>query len=167
MGGKPLALAGAVYRSVSNPYRSNGSSALAVLTITDPVRLEVGKSRQRNYFQPERAAIFERNVRNFVCVARGHGVTPIVSAIVCSPKAGSIGQVVERLNESVRSIATSLSVACADLAREGQWKAEAFLDDHRLRDCPDGLERKGRLMADCLIRQHIIDHLATKAAVRR
>jgi len=146
------------WRSVANPYRSAPGAELPDLTMTDPARLKVDEAEQRACFRPERIAIFARNVRNFIFVARGQSVLPILSTVLYRPEGEDFfAEVVEKMNESIRQTAVSLSVLCVDLAREMPSGPKAFVDACRLRDGPEGLERVGRIFADFLIRQGIME----------
>ena len=146
-------------RSIANPYRSNRAATLAQLTVADPERLSVDEAEMRRCFRPERLAPFARNVRNFIYVARGHGVAPILSTVVCNPQLGFLADVVGQINTRIREIADSHEVPCVDLAREMAWSAGAFVDDWHLRDCPEGLERKGKIFAEHLIRNRLVDQV--------
>jgi lysophospholipase L1-like esterase len=149
-------------RSVANPYRCNQEGALEQLTTRNPDRLKVDETEQRRCFRPERIAIFERNVRNFVYVARGQDVVPVLATITYSPQAGFLAEVIGQINESIRKTANALSVPCVDLAREMPWSAEAFEDASRPRDCPEGLERMARVVADVVIRQRIVEQAVAR-----
>lgn len=130
---------------------------LARRTLVDPDRLHLDEAQQRRCFRPERLDIFERNVRNFIYTARGHGVAPVLATVAYDPKAGFFGDVVGQINTRVRQIAQGFSVPLVDFAREMPWDAEAFVDRCHLRDGPKGLERKGQLFADSLIREKVIE----------
>jgi len=150
-------------RSISNPYRSGPAGGLSELTITVPARLKANEAEQRACFRPERTDVFARNVRNFVYVARGQRVTPILSTIAYRPdKEAFFAGVIEQINESIRKTAAILTVPCVDRAREMPWSAEAFVDTSRPRDCPEGLERMGRIFAEFLIRQGIVEQAIAK-----
>jgi len=151
-------------RTIANPYwsdrRPSQAEWLDRLTLTDPQRPAVDEAEQRHCFRPERIAVFARNVRNFVFVARGQGVVPVLATVVYAPQAGFFADVVGQINESLRKVATELSVPCVDLAREMPWSAEAFVDASQPRDGPEGLERAGRIFADELIRQKLVERAA-------
>jgi hypothetical protein len=149
-------------RSIANPFRRSPSADATALIVKDAARLRVDEAEQRRCFRPERIAIFERNVRNFVAVARGQGVTPILSTIVCGPQAGFFADVIALLNQNIRRTAALLAVPCVDLAREMPWSAEAFMDAAHPRDCPEGLERMGRIFADFLARQRMVEQAVAK-----
>jgi len=153
-------------RSIGSPYRRSPSATIEQLTLTDPARLRVNESEQRRCFRPERIAIFARNVRNFIYVARGHNVAPVLSTVVYGPSAGFIGEVIGQINDRLRETAKTLSVPCVDLAREMPWSAEAFVDNFHARDCPEGLEREAKIIADFLVQQKILDQALAKTEAR-
>jgi len=144
-------------RSIANPHRHSRPATIEDLTLTVPARLHVDEAEQRACFRPERIAIFTRNIRNFVYVARGQGVAPVLTTIAYQPQAGFFAQVIAQINESIRKTAATLSVPCVDLAREMPWSAEAFADACHPRDCPEGLERMGNIFADFLIQQKTVE----------
>jgi lysophospholipase L1-like esterase len=144
-------------RTIANPFRSNPKRYASALPITDPARLEVDDAERRRCFKPERINVFLRNVRNFAFVARGQGVTPVLSTTICGPEAGFQADVIGQMNERLRQTAASLSIPCVDLAGEMPWSAAAFEDNSQPRDCPEGLERMGRIVAEFLIRERIVE----------
>jgi len=150
------------HRSVGNPYRKNQRGELAQLTLTDPSRLGVSEEEQRRCFKVERIDIFARNVCNFIYVARGQGVEPVLSTVACNPKAGFFAEVVGMINDRIREIARAKSVVLVDFAREMPWNSKAFVDKCHLRDDAEGLERKGKIFARRLIESGLIDRIIEK-----
>jgi len=109
----------------------------------------------------ESADAFGRNVRTFLATARGNGVIPVV-ATESVGQWGVVQSVVPFCNERLREIAARESVALVDFAREMPWDSYAFFDPCHLRDRPEGLERKGRIFADALIRAGVIEQAAAR-----
>lgn len=147
-------------RTLGNPHRVNRNLELAQLTLTDPDRLKITEDEQRRCFKPERIDIFDRNMRNFVYVARGHGVAPVLSTMAYSEKMGFLGEVIGRINDRIRTTAADLDVPCIDYAKQMPWSTEAFADLCHLKDGPNGLERKGKVFAEFLVRNGLLERLA-------
>lgn len=150
------------FRSATNPYRS---STLAQLTLVDPARLNVPEAEQRRCFDPKRLDIFARNVRNFIYVARGHGVTPVLSTVVIAPSEGFFAEVVGQVNDRLRQTAAQLSVPCIDVAREMPWSQGLFVDTCHPNE--KGLEREGRIFADQIIREGLIEKAGSRIGTNR
>jgi len=109
------------------------------------------------------ADVLERNIRSFIAVARGNGVIPVLSTMSCGSKGSLFYEGIRVCNERIRRLAAAESVVLVDFASSMPWNSRIFYDDCHIRDRPEGLERKGRIFADVLIREGIIE----KAARRR
>ena len=109
----------------------------------------------------ERAAlgadVVERNTLSFVATARGNGVIPVIATETSRAEEGFYNQVLAACNDRVRAVAAREGVILVDFAREMPWNSRAFYDPCHLRDRPEGLEQKGRIFAQALIRAGVIE----------
>jgi len=107
-----------------------------------------------------------RNALSFVSVARGNNVIPVLATETARDERSFFTQVLTSCNERLRTIAVGGSVVLVDFAREMPWNPRSFYDICHLRDRPEGLERKGRIFADALIRAGVIDQAARRILLR-
>lgn len=110
-----------------------------------------------------------RNALSFVAVARGNGVIPVLSTMTCYDDRGLYAEVMTACNDRIRAIAASppygALVTLVDLARKMPWNPRAFYDICHLRDRPEGLEQKGKIFADALIREGIVERAGRSPTV--
>jgi hypothetical protein len=106
----------------------------------------------------ELTAAFERNMISLIAVARANGIIPVLSTMSYVPEKTYYPAFVNACNERVRAIARAQSLTLVDYGREAPWNDVDFFDLCHEVDAPGaGLERKGRIFADALIRAGIID----------
>jgi hypothetical protein len=144
-----------------NPWRPNPQRGivdyinvpLRKATAEEYARMEQGRAR-------ELADALERNLITFAAVARGNGVIPVVSTMSHKPMDTLYYRVLEAGNARIRQVAAERSIPLIDFERLLPWNADIYFDWCHLRDAPQGLEAKGRLFADELLRLGLIDEAA-------
>ena len=110
----------------------------------------------------ESADVLERNAVSFIATARGNGIIPVLATETWRDTGGFNSRVVSLFNERLRTVAARERIPLIDFAREMPWNPRAFFDMCHLSDRPDGLERKGKIFADALIRAGVIEQAAVK-----
>jgi len=147
-------------RALMSPYHPRVLRSLAQLTFTEPGRLTVSADEQGRCFDPARLETFARNVRNFVYVARGQNVVPVLATAVCAPEPACFAEVVGQVNERIRAVAAQRGVRCVDVARALPWCEELYEADGM--PTAEGLARMGRVFAEALVGEHVVDEAITR-----
>jgi len=153
-----LLFAGAT--SPRNPYAPNRQADLIRLMHhpwgdMKPLSKAAEQERAR-----QAADVLERNTLAFISIARGNHAIPVISTETSRDDGNFYWRVLTGCNERLRTIAARESVALVDFAREMPWNPRAFFDPCHLRDRPDGLELKGKIFADALIRAGVVERAA-------
>jgi hypothetical protein len=146
--------------SVLNPYFPGNVPNLNVLVLVRP-DIAVDSSRGcGGQLGPEMIATFKRNTRNFILIARAHGIIPVLSTqTIVDDAAGNHRwfRSLERLNQVIRDLATSESVGLIDFALQMPWNPVDYCDPCHLRDTPGGLGRQAQIFAQGLIAMRTIE----------
>ena len=112
-----------------------------------PQRYAADVGAAKNHLTEEGVAVFERNVRSFVAIARAHGAQVVVVTQPVRIRAAHanadrgilawwipdlapevVATELERLNDVLRTVAGERSVPLVDIARDGRWDDGDFGD---------------------------------------
>jgi len=145
-------------RSLTNRYFPARFANLNWFILKRPSILWDWTQGRHGELEPRMIAAFERNIRNFVYVARGNGVIPVLSTQVFLDRRFDLWNIaVERLMDVIRDVAKREKVDLVDFARAMSWNPDVFYDACHLRDKPGGLPKKARIFAQTLIEEHVIE----------
>jgi len=143
--------------SLSNLYFPPGFVNLNVPVLVHPEIATDPMKGLHGEMEPRMVAAFERNTRNFLSVARGNGVIPVISTQSFCDDGGRWTRSLAQLNQVTRDIATSESVGMIDFAQILPWNSEDYYDWSHLTDTPNGLGRQAEIFAQGLINMRAIE----------
>ena len=84
----------------------------------------------------------------------------MVSTLTARDQGDLYSAILAACNEQIRALAARENVALIDFARAVPWDPVTFYDLCHLRDIPEGLQRKGSVFGEALVRMGIIDRAA-------
>jgi len=144
----------------TNLYVPNPNPSLVSMIFTPPDIADRVNRRPRSQLEPPMVAAFERNLRNFISVARANGIIPVLStqSFIDDTSAGGhwIGAV-RRLNAVTLDVAVRESVDAIDFARFLPWNPDDYDDVCHLKDTPGGLGRQAEIFARRLIEGRVLE----------
>jgi len=156
--------------SMTNPYFPVAEVNLNEMVITCPEILTHPERARHGPLEERMAAVFERNTRSLVSVARANGAIPVLSTQSYqddTPSKGYWTPAMNRLNAVTLEVAAREAVDVIDFARLFPWNPVDFADKCHLWDSPGGLGRQAELFARGLIERRVIERAWEARSKRR